>query len=289
MKIFAAFPSKYLKAADLHDKHVSATMSHVMLEELPSRDGPQLLPILYFQGVSKGMVINKTRAKAIAEAYTDETENWIGMPIVLFPAMVAFGAETVEAIRVKAPSKAERSRAWHDGNREALAEHTHQQWEKHEGDKLLKATVWQPVSATPADMERARQVFDTKKPTPRPKVTPLAEAMAIHAENGVEWDETAERLRAPGPRRDNEAAPEHDEDGVVWDAGGERPLTDEEKVEAFRQSLQRVNAAMDERIARGPSKVTAKDDGLDIPKEFRRQRVVPIQQSMDYRWSKPAI
>jgi hypothetical protein len=30
-----------------------------------------------------------------------------------------------------------------------------------------------------------------------------------------------------------------------------------------------------------------KDDGLDIPKEFRRQRP-PVQQTIDYRWSKPA-
>jgi hypothetical protein len=39
MRIFAAFPSKYLKAADLHDKHVSAIMSHVLLEEIANKDG----------------------------------------------------------------------------------------------------------------------------------------------------------------------------------------------------------------------------------------------------------
>src|SRR5258708_5408711 len=103
MKIFAAFPSKYLKAADLHDKQIQAVMSHVLLEELQNKDGTDLCPILYFDGVSRGMVLNKTNAKVIAAAYGDETDEWAGKPIVLFPAMVAYGAETVEAIRLKVP------------------------------------------------------------------------------------------------------------------------------------------------------------------------------------------
>ncbi len=227
MKIFAAFPSKYLKAADLHDKHVSAVMSHVLLEELVNKDGADLLPILYFSGVSKGMVLNKTNAKAISEAYTDETEHWVGMPIVLFPAMVAFGAETVEAIRVKAPSKAERSRNWHDGNREALAEHTAQQWEQREGDKLLRAAAARPVPTTAADMERARQVGLARKPTPRPKVAPIQDVM-------------------------------HDADGVVWEEAGERPMTNTEQTEQLtaqlKESLARANEALDaQREARSTS------------------------------------
>lgn len=284
MKIFACFPSKYLKAADLHDRHVSATMSHVMLEEVTNKDGSEMCPILYFQGIPKGMVLNITNSKTLDAIYGDETEAWKGMPIVLFPAMVAFGAETVPAIRMKAPSAAERIRHINESpHKEALGEHMLEQ----RLDRPMN-TAWVPPATSDADMARARQVFDTKKPMPRPKVMPLAEAMAIHAADGVVWDETAEHLRAPGPRHDNEAAREHDQDGVVWEANGERPLTDEEKIEAFRQSLQRANAAMDERIARGPSNIPAKDDGLDIPKEFRRQRVVPIQQSIDWRWSKPA-
>jgi hypothetical protein len=257
MKIFATFPSKYLKAADLHDKHVSATMSHVMLEELVNKDGSDLLPVLYFNGVPKGMVLNKTNAKAISEAYTDETENWSGMPIVLFPAMVAFGAETVEAIRVKAPSKAERNRAMHDGNREALAEHTHQQWEKHEGDKLLRAAACRPVPTTAADMERAAMAFAARKPIPRPNVVPLAEAMAIHAA-----------------------------DGVIWDEAAERTPTEEERHELLtaqlKESLARANAALDERrTARGAKNP---EDDLDIPAAFDRRPKPPQPDYSSNAW-----
>jgi hypothetical protein len=185
VKIFAAFPSKYLKAADLHDKHVSALMSHVLLEELQNKDGTELCPILYFNGVPKGMVLNKTNAKTIAAAYGDETDAWAGMPIVLFPAMVAFGAETVEAIRMKAPSAAERNRHIRESpHREALAEHSQEEWVQREGERMQNALGARPAPTTEADMERARQVFLTKKPTPHPVVTPI---------NEVVWEETEER------------------------------------------------------------------------------------------------
>ena len=83
MKIFACFPSKYLKAADLQDKHITAVMSHVALEEVRDVDEAKMLPVLYFQAVPKGMVLNKTNAKTISSAYGEETDHWSDMPIVL--------------------------------------------------------------------------------------------------------------------------------------------------------------------------------------------------------------
>lgn len=214
MKIFAAFPSKYLKAADLHDKHVQAIMGHVALEELANKDGAELLPILYFNGVPKGMVLNKTNAKAIAAAYGDETDAWQGMPIVLFPAMVAFGAETVEAIRVKAPSAASRIKASSESpHREAIAHHMVDQF----GQRPM-STAWVAPDTSEAAMERARQVFATRKPTPRPVV--------------------------------------HDADGVIWDDTTERPPTEAERrellTEQLRESLRRGKAALEERGAANP-------------------------------------
>jgi hypothetical protein len=179
MKIFAAFPSKYLKAADLHDKHVQAVMSHVLLEEVENKDGAELLPVLYFERVPKGMILNKTNATTIADAYGDETDIWKGMPIILFPAMVAFGANTVEAIRMKSPSAAERIRAIKESpHADTLGEHMLEQ-------RLNAGAETKPAAPVTAEtMARAREVFLTKKPTPRP---------VIHDANGVIWDETEER------------------------------------------------------------------------------------------------
>ena len=251
MKIFACFPSKYLKAADLQDKHITAVMSHVALEEVRDVDEAKMLPVLYFKAVPKGMVLNKTNAKTISSAYGEETDHWSDMPIILFAASVAFGADTVEAIRLKLPPANARATAIANSpNSGPLGERMNEQWAQHHADNILSAMRRPSEPLTEADYVRALEAFRAKG---RKKTQPLDEAIAIHDANGVIWDETMER-----------------------------PLTEEENAEIMRESLRRSNAAMDDR------KAAPKDDGLDIPQDLRRPRVVPIQQSIDYRWSKGA-
>jgi hypothetical protein len=100
MKIGDAFPSKFLKASDLQDRPVTVTMEHVGLEDVGDSDRK---PVLYFKGRSKGLVLNKTNSRTIAGAYGDDTDAWQGKPLTLFPAMVDFRGDTVEAIRVRVP------------------------------------------------------------------------------------------------------------------------------------------------------------------------------------------
>jgi hypothetical protein len=103
MRISAAFPSTYLKAADLQGRTVPVAIDRVELEEI----GGEHKPILYFQGKDKGLVLNKTNANNIAAVYGDDTDDWIGGGIQLFPTMVDFQGRSVEAIRVRvAPRKA---------------------------------------------------------------------------------------------------------------------------------------------------------------------------------------
>jgi hypothetical protein len=99
MKISNAFPSKFLKAGDLQDRNVAVTMSHVALEDVGDSERK---PVLYFHGKNKGLVLNKTNSRLIAGIYGDDTENWDGKSLVLFPAMVDFRGDQVEAIRVRA-------------------------------------------------------------------------------------------------------------------------------------------------------------------------------------------
>jgi hypothetical protein len=97
MNINEAFPSNYLKAADLQGRTITVKISHVMSERL----GNDNKLIIYFEGKQKGMVLNKTNANKIAFAFGQETDDWQGAEIQIFPAMVDFKGETVEAIRVK--------------------------------------------------------------------------------------------------------------------------------------------------------------------------------------------
>jgi hypothetical protein len=100
MKISTAFPSKYLKAADLQDRNVTVVMDTVELEDVGDNERK---PVVYFQGKTKGLVLNKTNARTIAAGYGDDTAGWRGRPIMLFSAMVDFRGDTVEAIRVRMP------------------------------------------------------------------------------------------------------------------------------------------------------------------------------------------
>src|SRR5271166_5422160 len=104
MKISNAFPSKYLKASDLQDRHVAVTMSQVALEDVGDSERK---PVLHFNGKNKGLVLNKTNSRVIAGIYGDDTDQWDGKPLVLFPAMVDFRGDQVEAIRVRAPRQKE--------------------------------------------------------------------------------------------------------------------------------------------------------------------------------------
>ncbi len=104
MRISNAFPSEYLKAADLDGRSVKVLMDRVEMRDI----GGDHKPILFFQGKDKGMVLNKTNANNIALAYGDDTDEWAGKEIVLFEAMVDFQGKTVPAIRVRAPTMKDR-------------------------------------------------------------------------------------------------------------------------------------------------------------------------------------
>ena len=100
------YPSKYLKAADLQGRNIVVTISLVEIEKI----GDDNKPVIYFLGKTKGAVLNKTNASNIAILYGDETEDWVGKEIVLFPAMVDFQGRTVEAIRVRGVRAADKSK-----------------------------------------------------------------------------------------------------------------------------------------------------------------------------------
>jgi hypothetical protein len=102
MNIAEAFPSKFLKAADLDEQDMSVVIGRVEMETI----GTDRRMLLYFNGKDKALVCNKTNANSIAKAYGTDTDGWIGKPIVLFPTHVDYKGESVEAIRIKISKKA---------------------------------------------------------------------------------------------------------------------------------------------------------------------------------------
>lgn len=104
VSINEAFPSNYLKAADLKGRNALVTIARADFEMI----GDDKKLVLFFEGKDKGMVLNKTNAGNIAAAYGDDTDDWKGQQIVLFEAMVDYQGKTVAAIRVRQPMAKDR-------------------------------------------------------------------------------------------------------------------------------------------------------------------------------------
>ena len=81
------FPSKYLKCADLNGKPVVVSIASAPLEPLKSADGKtQNKTVLYFLNAKKTLPLNLTNWDAVAEICGDDTEDWPGNKIELYPA-----------------------------------------------------------------------------------------------------------------------------------------------------------------------------------------------------------
>ena len=98
MRMSAAFPSAYIKAADLNGRRVRVEMDRVEMEDV----GGELKPVMFFLGSDKKMIVNKTNASEIIDAYGDDTDAWHGQMIELYEARVDFQGKKVAAVRVNA-------------------------------------------------------------------------------------------------------------------------------------------------------------------------------------------
>ena len=97
-KLSQLYPSKWLTAADLDENGIIVTIRSIDMAKLP--DGNEK-PVLHFDEIEKGLVLNKTNAKAIEKMYGDDTDDWEDERISLYPTWVDLRGEQVEAIRVK--------------------------------------------------------------------------------------------------------------------------------------------------------------------------------------------
>ncbi len=103
MNINDQFPSKFLKAADLNGSQIVVTIKDCIVESI----GEDKRPVLYFAGKEKGVVMNKTNATNVSEAYGPDTDEWTGKKVVLYTAYVDFQGRSVESIRIRKPKESE--------------------------------------------------------------------------------------------------------------------------------------------------------------------------------------
>ena len=99
MNVHSMFPSKYVAASDLGGQDAPVIIGGIRIEKVGSEEEQR--PVIYFQGFTKGMVLNRTNAKRIAELYGADTDKWVGRPISLYPSETEYAGDTVPCIRVR--------------------------------------------------------------------------------------------------------------------------------------------------------------------------------------------
>jgi hypothetical protein len=103
-RISEMHPSKWLSAGDLDDQDVIVTVSGCTQENMGNSDrgDDEYKWILWFEELDKGMVMNVTRTNVIAKVLmSDNTDDWIGKKITIFPSETIYKGETKATIGVR--------------------------------------------------------------------------------------------------------------------------------------------------------------------------------------------
>jgi hypothetical protein len=109
VNINQAFPSKYVKAAEIPEEGLAVTIDRVEVEDVDGQG--KMKPVLYFRKAKKGLVLNVTNSKKIQQITgSADTDDWAGKSITLYQSETEFQGDTVACIRVRA-SKAGRAAA----------------------------------------------------------------------------------------------------------------------------------------------------------------------------------
>lgn len=102
MRISEVFPSKYVKAADLEGRTVTLTIKTLTVEEMLNHASEkERKPVLYFERATKGLVLNRTNAMTIAALYGDESDQWPGKRISIYPTRVKAFGQMQDCIRIR--------------------------------------------------------------------------------------------------------------------------------------------------------------------------------------------
>ena len=102
-----AYPTKYVKAADLRGKDVTVRIvcleKDVLVMSGGKREEKNVLTMAALTGkaLGKQLVLNKTNAKLIAAQHGPTVESWEGKEITLYPTTTKCGREMVECVRVR--------------------------------------------------------------------------------------------------------------------------------------------------------------------------------------------
>ena len=71
----------------------------VTSEGFDKEGGQERKLVLWFSNDDRGLVLNKSNNRTLRGAFDDDTANWVGKVIVVFPMMTEFRGKMVNALR----------------------------------------------------------------------------------------------------------------------------------------------------------------------------------------------
>ena len=108
MKLNAMFPRKFATGEDLNGQSVTVTVKSMSMEKLSPHPGqpPMDRFVLYFSETVKGVILSRTLAEQIASILqSDDTDQWVGKKVTLFPQPLNVAGKSRIAIRAKKPAQ----------------------------------------------------------------------------------------------------------------------------------------------------------------------------------------
>jgi hypothetical protein len=96
---------KYFKATDFH-KEIVVTIKSVDKVEFENDGVKTPKPVLSFEETPQGFVVNKTNFTALALMLGEDTNDWTGAKVALYPSRVDFKGKTMPTIKVRRLQKA---------------------------------------------------------------------------------------------------------------------------------------------------------------------------------------
>ncbi len=114
------FFGNYLKTEHITGE-VIYTIKEVVPEKIGRENNKETKAVAHFEGVDKGLALNKVNAEAIAEiSGSREIEDWVGTKVCLYvDPDVEFAGKKVGGIRIKkVPSSGVKSKEMKPGNAE---------------------------------------------------------------------------------------------------------------------------------------------------------------------------
>lgn len=99
MKANELCPPPHLEAADLDDGDLGVVIEKVGFAKVGEEQVEK--GVVYFRGLSRGLVLNRTNLRRIIAQHGNDTDQWIGKVITLYPSETDMMGRTVPCIRVR--------------------------------------------------------------------------------------------------------------------------------------------------------------------------------------------